>query len=86
VALVRTDVLDERNVSIIKVDRLVFLHGVPQLVVTANFPSSLMMVIGSSEMLVLTRAAWRHIPEDDILHSQHPENLKSYMALTGWTL
>jgi hypothetical protein len=25
-------------------------------------------------------------PEDAILHSQHRENLKSYIALTGWTL
>jgi hypothetical protein len=27
-----------------------------------------------------------YIPEDDILHSQCRENLKSYIALTGWTL
>jgi hypothetical protein len=27
-----------------------------------------------------------YIPEDDILHSHRRENLKSYMALTGWTL
>jgi hypothetical protein len=26
------------------------------------------------------------IPEDDILHSYRHENLKSYIALTGWTL
>jgi hypothetical protein len=26
------------------------------------------------------------IPEDDILHSGHSENLKSYIALTGWAL
>jgi hypothetical protein len=25
-------------------------------------------------------------PEDDILHSQCRENLKSYIALTGWAL
>jgi hypothetical protein len=25
-----------------------------------------------------------YIPEDDILHSHHRENLKSYIALTGW--
>jgi hypothetical protein len=25
-----------------------------------------------------------YIPEDGILHSQHRENLKAYMALTGW--
>jgi hypothetical protein len=27
-----------------------------------------------------------HIPEDDILHSHRRENLKSYVALSGWTL
>jgi hypothetical protein len=27
-----------------------------------------------------------YIPQDDILHSHCCENLKSYIALTGWTL
>jgi hypothetical protein len=27
-----------------------------------------------------------YIPEDDILHSHRHEDLKSYIALTGWTL
>jgi hypothetical protein len=27
-----------------------------------------------------------YIPEDCILHSYRRENLKSYIALTGWTL
>jgi hypothetical protein len=27
-----------------------------------------------------------YIPEDDILHSHRPENIKYYIALTGWTL
>jgi hypothetical protein len=27
-----------------------------------------------------------YIPEDDILHNHRRENLKSYIALTGWTL
>jgi hypothetical protein len=27
-----------------------------------------------------------YIPEDDILHSHRRENLKSSIALTGWTL
>jgi hypothetical protein len=27
-----------------------------------------------------------YIPEDGILHSHRSENLKSYIALTGWTL
>jgi hypothetical protein len=27
-----------------------------------------------------------YIPEDDILHSHSRENIKSYIALTGWAL
>jgi hypothetical protein len=40
----------------------------------------------SSEMSVLTRATWRNIPEDNILHSHRHENLRSHIALTGWNL
>jgi hypothetical protein len=35
---------------------------------------------------VLTSATRRNIPEDGILHSHRRGNLKSYIALTGWTL
>jgi hypothetical protein len=45
--------------------------------------------LSSSETSVLARAT-RHnipeIPEDAILHSHCRENLKSYIALTGWNL
>jgi hypothetical protein len=41
---------------------------------------------GSFETSVLTRASMRHIPEDGILHNDRRENLKSYIALTGWAL
>jgi hypothetical protein len=34
--------------------------------------------LSSSETSVLTRATWRNITEDAILHSRRLENLKSY--------
>jgi hypothetical protein len=37
-------------------------------------------------MSVITRAVRHNIPEDGIVHSHCRENLKSYIALTGWTL
>jgi hypothetical protein len=46
----------------------------------------MMEALSSSETSVLTRATWRNISEDAILHSQRSENLKSYIALTGWSL
>jgi hypothetical protein len=36
--------------------------------------------------VALTRVTRRHIPEDGILHGHRRENLKSYIALTGWAL
>jgi hypothetical protein len=46
----------------------------------------MMEVLRSSETSVLTRATRHHIPEDGVLHSHCRENLKFYIALTGWTL
>jgi hypothetical protein len=73
--------------------RLVFLRSVRRLLVTASVdPSSPILVTlmneapSSSETSVLTRATRRNIPEDTILHSHRCENLKSYIALTGWSL
>jgi hypothetical protein len=87
-ALVRTNVSEERSTSIITVTRiggLVCLHSIRQLLVTANVvPSSqtlvtlMMEVLCSSKTSVLTTATWRNISEDSILHSYHCENLKPY--------
>jgi hypothetical protein len=72
---------------------VVFLRSVRRLLVRASVvPSSPILVtllkeaLSSSETSVLTRATRRNIPEDTILHSHRREYLKSYIALTGWTL
>jgi hypothetical protein len=39
-----------------------------------------------SMMIVLIRATRRDIKKGGILHSHRRENLKSYIALTGWAL
>jgi hypothetical protein len=69
-----------------------YLLSVLQLSVTAEFPSLLILstlmmeATHFSETSVLTRATRRHIPEDGNLHSHSHENLKSYIALTGYAL
>jgi hypothetical protein len=70
-----------------------FLRSVRRLIVTASVvPSSQILVtlmkeaLSYSETSVLTRATRRNIPEDATLHSHCREDLKSYIALTGWTL
>jgi hypothetical protein len=71
VALVRTDVLDERIVSITGETRISELGKT--LTVTSN--RSMLR----RNMSILTRATYHDIPEDSILHSEHCENLKSYI-------
>jgi hypothetical protein len=64
-----------------------------RLLVTANIVSSsqmlanlMMEAIRSSETSVLTTATRRNIPEDGTHHSRRRESLKSYIALTDWSV
>jgi hypothetical protein len=90
VALVGTDVPEERSASFIRVTGIGELGTT--LAVTSVVPSSPLPVtlmkeaISSSETSVLTRATGRNILEDGIFHSHRCEILKSYIALTGWAL
>jgi hypothetical protein len=81
----------ERVVSIIRVKRINWL--VTTLALTSSWRTlwSFLFIlmteaIRSSETSVLTRATWHNIAGDGILDSRRHENLKSYIALTGWAL
>jgi hypothetical protein len=94
VARVSSDVSGERINSIILVTGIderrtmyFFPRSVLRLLVTANVVSNSpihdILMVGddsSYETSVLITATLRNIPEDDILHSHHRENLKSYIA------
>jgi hypothetical protein len=77
-ALVRTDVSEERSASLIRTTRIGELGTISPIFVTL-----MMEELRSSEMSALTRATRRNIAEDAILHSQSRENLKSYTNSTA---
>jgi hypothetical protein len=74
VAPVRAEVSEERVASIITVTRIGEIHTL------------MMEAIRSFETYVLTGATRHNITEDCVLHSHCRENLKPYLALTGWTV
>jgi hypothetical protein len=69
VAHVRTDVSEEPSAS--------FISVVPSSPILVTLMKE---VLCSFETSVLTRATWRNIQEDTILHSHRRENLKSYIG------
>jgi hypothetical protein len=73
-ALVRTEVSEERCSFIIRVTRKSKLGTT--LAVTSY---------AAKEILCITRATRRNIPEDGILHSHCCENLKSYKDIEVFT-
>jgi hypothetical protein len=93
VVLVRTDVSEKDIASITMVTIVGELGTKIALLFTANVvPNSpilvtlMMEAIHSSETLFISRTTRHHIPEDAILHSHCLGDLKSYIALTGWSL
>jgi hypothetical protein len=97
VALVKTDISEQCSTFIIRVTRICeigtmlavtsnwhMLHSKCQLLVTANIPSSpilvtlMMKVLHCSEMSFLTRVTQRNIPEDGILHWNLFDNAFNY--------
>jgi hypothetical protein len=70
VALVRTDVSEELSASFMRVTRI------------GELGTTLVMCNVSPAKY----GQGFYIPEDGFLHSLRRENLKSYIALTGWTL
>jgi hypothetical protein len=79
VAFVKTEVSEELSASIIRLTTIGELGTKLSLYTNRR-------TLRRNTMSLLTRATRRNIQEDGILHSHRRENLKSYIALTGWTL
>jgi hypothetical protein len=86
VALIRTDISEERIASVIRVTRISELGTT--LAVTSNWSllwrnilvTLMMEATCFTEILVLTRSTRHHVPEDGILCSHCHQNLRSYAS------
>jgi hypothetical protein len=69
---------EQRTTLVVTSNRSITTNVVPS---TSILVTLMIEAIRSSETSVVTRATRRHIPEDGIIHSHRPEDLKSYVIL-----